>query len=162
MVFKAHCDLQFSTMVIIPRKQRNKTQFLIMFKGTVHPKMKMLSSFTPSNGSGAPLDPTVEVNGAPKLPDYKLSSKHIPMFTAEQTHSYRFGKYLRLSRWQHFHFWVNCLFKSYSRTWFMFLLHWKLSASYRNLPSNTIKTSLVTTKNLSLFNTTAALTQSAW
>ncbi len=34
--------------------------------------------------------PTMEVNGAPKQPDYKLSSKYLPL-CSEQTHSYRFG-----------------------------------------------------------------------
>ncbi len=33
--------------------------------------------------------PTMEVNGAPKQPDYKLSSKYLPL-CSEQTHSYRF------------------------------------------------------------------------
>ncbi len=35
--------------------------------------------------------PTIEVNGAPKQPGYKLSSKYLPLCSAEQTHSYRFG-----------------------------------------------------------------------
>ncbi len=35
--------------------------------------------------------PTMEVNGAPKQPGYKLSSKYLPVCSAEQTHSYRFG-----------------------------------------------------------------------
>ncbi len=35
--------------------------------------------------------PTMEVNGAPKLPGYKLSSNYLPLCSAEQTHSYRFG-----------------------------------------------------------------------
>ncbi len=34
--------------------------------------------------------PTIEVNGAPKQPDYKLSSEYLPL-CSEQTHSYRFG-----------------------------------------------------------------------
>ncbi len=90
-------------------------------KGTVHPKMKILSSFThpqvvpnlyecvcsehkgryfeecgKQSSSGAPLTsivfffPTIEVNGAPKQPDYKLSSEYLPL-CSEQTHSYRFG-----------------------------------------------------------------------
>ncbi len=41
--------------------------------------------------------PTIEVNGAPKQPDYKLSSEYLPL-CSEQTHSYRFG-----STWG----WVN-------------------------------------------------------
>ncbi len=49
------------------------------------------------SSSGAPLtyivifSPTMEVNGAPKQPDYKLSSKYLPLCSAEQRHSYRFG-----------------------------------------------------------------------
>ncbi len=35
--------------------------------------------------------PTMEVNGAPKQPDYKLSSKYLPLCSAEQRNSYRFG-----------------------------------------------------------------------
>ncbi len=34
--------------------------------------------------------PTMEVNGVPKQPDYKLSSEYLPL-CSEQTHSYRFG-----------------------------------------------------------------------
>ncbi len=34
---------------------------------------------------------TMEVNGAPKLPRYKLSSKYLPLCLAEQRRSYRFG-----------------------------------------------------------------------
>ncbi len=92
-------------------------------KGIVHPKMKILSSFThpqvvlnlyeclcsaehkgryseecgKQSSSGAPLTsivfffPTMKVNGAPKQPDYKLSSKYLPLCSAEQRHSYRFG-----------------------------------------------------------------------
>ncbi len=93
-----------------------------MLKGIVHPKMKILSSFThpqvvpnlyeclcsaehkgryseecgKQSSSGAPLTsivfffPTMEVNGAPKQPGYKLSSKYLPLCSAEQRHSYRF------------------------------------------------------------------------
>ncbi len=91
-------------------------------KGIVHPKMKILSSFThpqvvpnlyecvcsaehkgryseecgKQSSSGAPLTsivffPTMEVNGAPKQPGYKLSSKYLPLCSAEQRNSYRFG-----------------------------------------------------------------------
>ncbi len=92
-------------------------------KGIVHPKMKILSSFThpqvfpnlyechcsdehkgryseecgKQSSPGAPLTsmvfffPTMEVNGAPKQPGYKLSSKYLPLCSAEQRHSYRFG-----------------------------------------------------------------------
>ncbi len=48
------------------------------------------------SSSGAPLTsivflfPPMEVNGAPKQPDYKLSSEYLPL-CSEQTHSYRFG-----------------------------------------------------------------------
>ncbi len=35
--------------------------------------------------------PTMEVNGAPKQPGYKLSSKYLPLCSAEQRHSFRFG-----------------------------------------------------------------------
>ncbi len=94
-----------------------------VLKGIVHPKMKILSSFThpqvvpnlfecvcsaehkgryseewgKQSSSGAPLTyivfffPTMEVNGAPKQPDYKLSSEYLPLCSAEQRHSYRFG-----------------------------------------------------------------------
>ncbi len=34
---------------------------------------------------------TVEVNGDPKQPDYKLSSEYLPLCSAEQTHSHRSG-----------------------------------------------------------------------
>ncbi len=49
------------------------------------------------SNSGAPLTsivfffPTMEVNGAPKQPGYKLSSKYLPLCSAEQRKSYRFG-----------------------------------------------------------------------
>ncbi len=33
----------------------------------------------------------MEVNGAPKQPDYKLSSKYLPLCLTEQRHLYRFG-----------------------------------------------------------------------
>ncbi len=35
--------------------------------------------------------PTEEVNGVPKQPGYKLSSKYLPLYSAEQRNSYRFG-----------------------------------------------------------------------
>ncbi len=49
------------------------------------------------SSSGAPLTSivlfftTMEVNGAPKQPGYKPSSKYLPLCSAEQRHSYRFG-----------------------------------------------------------------------
>ncbi len=33
----------------------------------------------------------IEVNGVPEQPDYTLSSEYLPLCSAEQTHSYRFG-----------------------------------------------------------------------
>ncbi len=33
----------------------------------------------------------MDVNGAPKQPGYKLSSEYLPLCSAEQRHSYRFG-----------------------------------------------------------------------
>ncbi len=88
-------------------------------KGTVHPKIKQfchhllslkyfqtcMNVFVLPNtkedilknvGNRAVLGnsmffPTMEVNGVPKQPDYKLSSKYLPLCSAEQTHSYRFG-----------------------------------------------------------------------
>ncbi len=35
--------------------------------------------------------PTMEVNGAPKQPGYKLSSKYLPLCSVEQRNSYGFG-----------------------------------------------------------------------
>ncbi len=35
--------------------------------------------------------PSVEVNGVPKQPGYKLSSKYLHLYSAEQRNSYRFG-----------------------------------------------------------------------
>ncbi len=35
--------------------------------------------------------PPMEVNGAPKQPGYKLSSKYLPLCLAEHINSYRFG-----------------------------------------------------------------------
>ncbi len=60
-------------------------------KGRYYEECGKLSS------SGAPLTsivfffPTMEVNGAPKQPGYKLSSKYFPLCSAEQRNSYRFG-----------------------------------------------------------------------
>ncbi len=90
----------------------------LKLKGIVHPKMKIHPQVVPNlyeylssaehkgryseecgkqSSSGAPLtsiaffSPTVEVNGAPKQPGYKLSSEYLPLCSAEQRHSYRFG-----------------------------------------------------------------------
>ncbi len=45
------------------------------------------------SSSGAPVFffPTLEVNGAPKQPDYKLPSEYLPLCSTEQRNSYRFG-----------------------------------------------------------------------
>ncbi len=48
--------------------------------------------------------PTLEVNGSPKQPVYKLTSKYLPLFS-EQIHSYRFG-----TTWG----WVNDFWVNYS------------------------------------------------
>jgi len=89
------------------------------FKGKVHLKMRTLSSFTPPQvvpnlyeclcsaehvgrmweteqfwgtiDFHSILFPTMEVNGAPKQPGYILSSKYIPLCSAKQRNSYRFG-----------------------------------------------------------------------
>ncbi len=72
------------------------------------------------SSSGAPLTSivyifflTMEVNGAPKQPDYKLSSKYLPLCSAEKKIKIiQVWNYLRLSKWwRNFHFWVNYLFK---------------------------------------------------
>ncbi len=93
-----------------------------VIKGIVHPKMKILSSFTHSqvvpnlyeclcsaehkgryseecgkqSSSGAPLTSIVfffllwKSMVPQKQPGYKLSSKYLPLCSAEQRHSYRF------------------------------------------------------------------------
>ncbi len=105
----------------VPSKEKSIS--ITLKRGIVHPKMKILSSFThpqvvpnlyeclcsaehkgrhseecrKQSSSGAPLTsivlffPTMEVNGAPKQPGYKLSSKYLPLCSAEQRHSYSFG-----------------------------------------------------------------------
>ncbi len=54
---------------------------------------------------------TLEVNGAPELLCFPHSSEYLPLCSAEQRHSYRFG-----NTWgwvnDNFHFWVNYPFKS--------------------------------------------------
>ncbi len=53
----------------------------------------------------------MEVKGAPKQPDYKLSSKYLPLYSVEQTFI-QVWNYLRVSKLQHnFHFWVNYPFR---------------------------------------------------
>ncbi len=111
-------------------------------KGIVHPKMKILSSFThpqvvpnlyeclcsaehkgryseergKQSSSGAPLTstvlfPTMEVNGAPKQPGYKLLQNIFLVFGRTKKFI-QVWNYLRVSKWwQHFHFWVNYPFK---------------------------------------------------
>ncbi len=116
-------------------KRYNDTFCLI--KGTVHPKIKQfchhllsLKYFQPvwmclfcrtqrryseEWGNRAVLGnsmffPTMEVNGVPKQPDYKLS-QNLPLCSAEQTHSCRFG-----NTWgwvNDVHFWVYCPFKRF-------------------------------------------------
>ncbi len=88
------------------------------FKGIVHPKMKILSSFThpvfpnlyeclcsaehkgryseecgKQSCSGAPLTSKVFFSyyGSQWCPGYKLSSRYLPLCLAEQRNSYRFG-----------------------------------------------------------------------
>ncbi len=54
----------------------------------------------------------MEVNGAPKQPDYKLSSKHLPLCFSRTKKFIQVWNYLRVSKWwQNFHFWVNNPFK---------------------------------------------------
>ncbi len=50
----------------------------------------------------------MEVNGAPKQPGYKLSSKYLPLCSAEKRLFIQVWNYLRVSKWwQNCHFWVN-------------------------------------------------------
>ncbi len=78
----------------------------LLLKGSFHPKMKILSLFAPpqlfpnmyecvcSEHKGryseecgkqsSILCPTMEVNGASKQPDYKLSSEYLPLCSAEK------------------------------------------------------------------------------
>ncbi len=56
--------------------------------------------------------PTMEVNGAPKLRGYKLSSKYLPFVFGRSKTSIQVWDYLRVSKWwQNFHFCVNYPFK---------------------------------------------------
>ncbi len=125
---------------------RNHPKFDL--KGIVHPKMKIMSSFTlpqvvpnlyecvcsaehkgryseecgKQSSSGAPLTsivfifPTMEVNGAPKQPDYKLSSEYLPLCSGRTKTFIQVWNYLRVIKWwQNFHFWVNYPFKIISQ-----------------------------------------------
>ncbi len=122
------CLIVFFFFMIQETKAFNRLTFLFhdshaRLKGIVHPKMKILSSFTypqvvpnlyeylysaehkgryseeceKQSSSGAPFTsivffvPTMEVNGAPKQPGYKLFSEYLPLCSAEQRNSYRFG-----------------------------------------------------------------------
>ncbi len=53
----------------------------------------------------------MEVNGAPDLLCFPHSSEYLPLCSAEQRHSYRFGTTWDVSKWQNFHFWVIYPFK---------------------------------------------------
>ncbi len=50
----------------------------------------VLEDIVKNEGNRAVFSSTIEVNGVPKQPDYKLSSEYLPL-CSEQTHSYRFG-----------------------------------------------------------------------
>ncbi len=57
--------------------------------------------------------PTRKVNGAPKQPDYKLSSIYLPFVFGRTKRFIQVWNYLRVSKWwQNFHFWVNYTFKN--------------------------------------------------
>ncbi len=103
--------------------QQHQHQSAGCLKGIVHPKMKILSSFThpqvvpkvvwmslfcwtqrkifwrmwETEQFWGTIDfhsiffPTMEVNDAPKQPGFKLTSKYLPLCSAEQRHSCRFG-----------------------------------------------------------------------
>ncbi len=95
------------------------------------------------SSSGAPLTSiiyfflTMEVNGAPKQPDYKLSSKYLPLFSAEQRHSYRFG-----TTWGWVNddriliFWVNYPFNNRPWSCIIFLSSINLHQSSHKTHSN--------------------------
>ncbi len=118
------------------------------FKGIVHPKLKILSSFThpvvpnlyecicsvehkgryseecgKQSSSGAPLTsivfvcPTMVVNCAQKQSGYKLSSKDLPLCSAEQRHSYRFGTTGRVNDDSIFLFvWTTAWYYNFNRS----------------------------------------------
>ncbi len=117
------------------------TNIPMWLKGIVHPKMKILSSFIhpqvvpnlyeflcsaehkgryseecgKQSSSGAPLTSIVFFSyyGSQwKQPGYKLSSKYLPLCSAEQRNTYRFGTTWGCKWWQNFHFWVNYPFKT--------------------------------------------------
>ncbi len=55
----------------------------------------------------------MEVNGAPELLCFPHSSEYLPLCSAEQRHSYRFGTTWGGGElWQNFHFWLNYPFKT--------------------------------------------------
>ncbi len=104
-------------------RTENRLFLVLSLKGIVHPKMKILSSFTQpqvvpnlyeclccaehkgryseecgkQSSSGAPMTSIVfsfsyyGSHGAPKQSGYKLSSKYLPLCSAEERNSYRFG-----------------------------------------------------------------------
>ncbi len=118
----------------IGRTTRDSTlHFFFFFKETVHPKMNSQSSFTHpqvdpnlyecvcSEHKGRYSEewekqqyfsPIIEVNGAPKQPDYnKISS-----FVFRTNTFIQVWIYLRMSKWwQSLDFWVYCPFKDCSR-----------------------------------------------
>ncbi len=53
----------------------------------------------------------------PRISLFPSFFRILPLCSAEQRHSYRFGNYLRVSKWQKFHFWVNYSFKICLYTW---------------------------------------------
>ncbi len=109
-----------------------------LLKGIVHPKMKILSFTIPQVVHSNLYEcvcsaehmkifwrmreteqfwiivlffSTMEVKGALKQPDYKLSSEYLHVFSRINTFR-QVWKYLRASKlWHNFHFWVNYPFK---------------------------------------------------
>ncbi len=71
----------------------------LLVKGIVHPKRKRkifwrmweTELFWGTIDFHSIFYPTMKVNGAPKQPAYKLSSKYLPLCSAKQRNSYRFG-----------------------------------------------------------------------
>ncbi len=107
------CKAEFSASLLWSVTSHDPSEIMLIFsiKVIVHPKMKIRSSFTHprvvpnlyeflcsakhkgkySEECNKYFFPTMEVNGAQKQPDYKLSSKYLPLCSAEQRHSYSFG-----------------------------------------------------------------------